>query len=263
MTVYQNDQPRYLQAAIQSVLNQTHTTNDFQIIVDGPIGSELQSVLDQYADAIKITSLATNQGLGGALKVGVELVKNEFVARMDADDISVPQRMALQTEFLHANPNIVAVSSDLLEMDEDGTLSNRVKHMPQVMTDIKKTMVYRNPINHPAVMFRKSAVLEVGNYINLYKQEDYYLWIRLVQHGFELANISQPLVYMRMGDSAYQRRGDMRIYKSAKVVSKYMLEHNMISIYTYWRRNMLKWVTLKTPNQLRKIIYQRILRKEV
>jgi len=262
MTVYQNDKPEYLKEAIESIVQQTVPTNDFHIIADGPIDTELQSVLDQYTNIIKITHLSKNKGLGEALKIGVELVQNEFVARMDADDVSVPQRMALQIDFLNKNPTVAAVSSDLIEMNEDGVLTNKVKEMPQTMSDIKKMMIYRNPINHPAVLFRKSAVLASGNYIGLYKQEDYFLWIRMIQQGFELANIHQPLVQMRMGASSYSRRGDMNIYHSSKVVSKYMLDHHMISIRVYLMRNLLKWLTLRMPNGLRKFIYQNILRKE-
>lgn len=143
-------------------------------------------------------------GVGGSLKRLVEECKTELCARIDADDINLPERLAEQVKFLTEHQEIAVVGSQMYYIDEKGNLSEYTYHVPLQHNDIVCTMLSSNCVAHPSVLFRRSAILEVGNYKELPNIEDYDLWMR-VATNFKLANIDKPLVkYRRHAKSATQ-----------------------------------------------------------
>lgn len=115
-TLYKNDNPAFVKQSIESMLSQTVVTNDYVIVEDGPITNELEKVLEEYCenyDFFHIVKLEENGGLGVALRVGLQECRNELVARIDSDDLSVSERCELQLKVFEKNPELVIVGSDM------------------------------------------------------------------------------------------------------------------------------------------------------
>lgn len=210
MTVYQKDDPEFARAGIDSMLAQTYKTNDFVLVCDGPLSAALDRLLESYeaacGDMFRVVRLPENVGLGTALRHGLPLCKNELVARMDNDDIAKPERCQLQVAFLEENPDCALVSAHMNEFDADPSSPIRVKKVPVGFENIKKYARRRNPFNHSAVMFRKSKVLEAGNYSTMRTNQDVELWVRMLNQGCRCENLDQVLVDFRFDSNTLQRR---------------------------------------------------------
>ncbi len=212
MSVYAKEKADFLRQSIDSMLAQTVRTDDFVILCDGPLTEELDSVIEaakrDHPKLFRVVRLTCQGGLGNALKTGVPICRNEWIARMDSDDISVPDRCEKQLQFLKGQYADL-VGGNVAEFT--GSISNlkASRRVPQDDDAIKQFAKRRNPFNHPTVMFRKSAVLKAGNYQDCKGFEDYYLWARMLKRGMVGHNIQETLVYMRTDEGMYQRRGSL------------------------------------------------------
>ena len=166
------------------MINQTLAPDEIVLVEDGPLTKELYTVINDikqtYPGLITSVIHEENQGLGLALQHGLEIARNEIVARMDTDDIAVPDRCRQQLEFINVHPDITIVGGQIEEFI--GSVTNIVgkREVPTTDDQLKVFAKKRCPFNHMTVMFRKSDILEVGNYQEWFWNEDYYLWIRLV-----------------------------------------------------------------------------------
>ena len=190
--------------------NQSLKPSQIVLIVDGPISDSLSKVISLWrlrlSPTLDLITLPSNVGLASALNVGLSHCKYEFVARMDTDDVSTPNRFQDQISFMISNPNIDVLSGFVEECTEDLCSVLSVRVLPVENQQILCFLKYRNPISHPAVIYKKSAVLSVGGYPNIYP-EDYPLWGLLLARGFRFANLDTVLVRMRIEDSISSRRG--------------------------------------------------------
>ena len=140
-------------------------------------------------------------GVGGSLKRLVEECKTELCARIDADDINFPERLEQQIAFLDAHPEVAVLGSQMYYIDEKGDLGESLYNVPLHHNDIVYTMLRSNCVAHPSAMFRRSAILEIGNYKELPNVEDYDLWLRVATY-FKIANLDKPLVKYRRHDKS-------------------------------------------------------------
>ncbi len=229
MTVYKKDNPDYLKAGIDSMLAQTHKTNDFVLVCDGELTKNLNTTIDAYANGypkiFNIVRLPQNVGLGAALRQGIHICKNEFIARMDNDDIAKPQRCEHETEYLMKNPDCALVGAHMNEFYDDPNIPIRVKKVPIGFENIKKYARRRNPFNHSTVMLRKTAVLEAGNYSEMRTNQDVELWVRMLNNGYRCENIDEILVDFRFDSKTLERRKE---WKNSKL---------MIDIWKQFRKN--------------------------
>lgn len=216
MSIYSRENPKYLRQAIDSIWkNQILKPSEIVLVKDGPLTRELDEVIDGFEDELplKVIPLKTNQGLGVALNIGLEACSNDLVARMDTDDIAVSNRFEEQVEYLMKNKDIALISSDISEFEADPRQSIGYRCVPKKHDEILKFAKRRNPMNHMAVMFRKSAVLDSGNYQTFHGYEDYYLWVRMLLKGYKAENMNLILVNARGGRSLLSRRQGMRFFK--------------------------------------------------
>ena len=210
MTVYKKDNPKYFWQSLESMLTQSVPPNEVLVVTDGPITDELQSVIDEfdknYHGIIKEIRLNENVGLGTALKIGVPKCKHELIARMDSDDISLPDRCKLQLEAFAKNPQLDIVGYSIKEFSDcvDNIVGER--KVPESNAEIYKFAKLRDPFNHPTVMFRKSKVLSVGNYGNYRKNQDSDLWIKLLSNNAICMNLSADQFRFRFDEATYARR---------------------------------------------------------
>lgn len=264
MSVYINDTPAQFREAIDSIFKQSHLTNDFVLLCDGPLNPELYAIIAKYKELypniLNIYYSEKNIGLGAELSKGILLCKNEIIMRADADDISDSERAKKEiSKLLHENLDIV--SSNVFLFDNDVRKPFGIKRVPIDQQDILHFARTRNPFNHPSIMYRKSKVIEAGNYIPLVLREDYYLWIRMLQKDAKCSNIETPLVSMRANESLYNRRRDKRAYESEVFLFKYMRNTGFIDTFTYLKNLLMYWARLHLPVWVAKFIYKKMWRK--
>ena len=204
MSVY-NDLP-YLQGAIESILNQTFTNFEFLIFDDASTDGS-NEVLQEYArqdSRIKLITNHLNRGLGFNLAEGVQIARSPWIARMDADDIALTNRLELQLNYVQAHPDISILGGCAIDIDsQDRFISER--KVPTNHQQIRK-LIWTNPFIHGTVLLNKASILKVGSYSRqLSKRQDYDLWFRCAKAGLKFANLSQPLIKYRFTDNTLQR----------------------------------------------------------
>ena len=264
MSVYGKERAEYLRESIESMLSQTERADDFVIVCDGPLTDELEQALKEAAEKNKsmfqIIRLKENQGLGIALNQGIRFCRNELIARMDSDDISVAERCEKQLAvFASQNADIVG---GIIEEFADTVLNpTAMRKVPQTDKEIKVFAKRRNPFNHPSVMFRKSAVERAGNYEDCKGFEDYYLWTKMLKQGMVGYNIQETLVYMRTSAGMYKRRGSFSyaVYAIRARWKIYKLGYSRFSDFFISSGGQL--VMSLAPLKLRGCFYRKLLRK--
>lgn len=178
----------------------------------------------------KTIYLPVNQGHGNARRTSLEACSNELVALMDADDIAYPDRFEKQIERFSQDESLDIVGGQITEFI--GSTSNTVDRrvVPEEDADIREYAKKRCPMNQMTVMFRKSAYDRAGGYIDWYCEEDYYLWLRMMQKGCRFANVPDDIVHVRVGSEMSARRGGAKYFSSEVSLQKYMLRRGIISV---------------------------------
>ena len=205
MSVYNAE--KYLSEAIGSILSQT--LGDFEfILVDDASTDGSPALLERYAaldGRIVLLKNPENIGLTKSLNRGLAVARGEYIARMDADDISVPERFAKQAAFLDAHPDYSFVSCIGRYIDENGN-PEQLRLFPETNEEIYAMMPKVDAVMHPGVMFRRDDIAKIGNYCEDFRVvQDYDLWFRGMAAGYRFYNIQEPLLLFRRNES-YNRR---------------------------------------------------------
>ena len=265
MSIYRKESPEFFRVAFESMVKQTVKPDEIVLVEDGPLTNELYAIIkefkEKYPNLLHITINEKNLGLGLALNKGVRACRNELIARMDTDDISILNRCEKQLKFFSDNPSTSILGGQIEEfiVSINNVVGRRI--VPKTDYELKKYIKKRCPFNHMTVMFRKSDVLAVGNYQDWYWNEDYYLWIRLALKGYKFANLSDVLVYTRVGRDMYQRRGGDKYYRSEIEIQKLMLEEKIINKSTYLTNCGKRLIIEKLlPNRLRGWVFKTFIR---
>lgn len=216
LPVYGKDDPARFRRAFSSVTSdQSLPPSEVVVVRDGPVPDALEAELVRAESAtVAVTVVRTdrNQGLAEALNLGLANCRHPIVARMDADDVSAPERFAIQI------PAFVALGVDVLgaalwEMDDDET-STRVRIPPLGDDEIRRTARFRQPFHHPTVVYRRDAVRDAGGYrTDVGRFEDYVLFATMLARGDKVANLAEPLLHYRVGAGAYDRRGGLSHFR--------------------------------------------------
>ena len=198
------DGEAYLDAAIASLRSQTFTDFELLVIDDGSRDSTAE-IAARHASEDARVQLHPNprSGIVAALNFGIERARAPLIARMDADDIALPERFERQMARMAVEPDLLVLGTATIRIDSQGRRLGI--EMPPITADEVATVLLRtNPIAHPTIVMRRAAVAAVGGYRQAYlRAEDYDLWLRLAEHG-RLANIPEPLVQYRIGHGRFQ-----------------------------------------------------------
>lgn len=266
MSVYKNDNPQFLKESIESIINQTITTNDFVIVKDGKLTSQLDYIIQEYVniypEVFNIVELEENVGLGKALSIGIDYCKNELVARMDADDFSIKNRIEKELEYLEKHIDVDLIGTQSFEFTNDIRSPLQYNTFPVDHESIVKYAHSRNPYSHPSVIFKKSKVLEAGNYQDAYLCEDYDLWIRMIQNGCKCANLNEYLFAVRVSEDFFKRRGGVKYVKSINNLMKRNMKNGFFTKKDYFKNIAVRSTVYLMPNNLRSFVYTKFLRKE-
>jgi glycosyltransferase involved in cell wall biosynthesis len=192
---------KYLRQAIDSILNQSYSSFEFIIVNDGSTDNT-EAIIRSYSDhRIKLIN-RSNGGVSAALNTGLQYASGKYIARMDSDDIAMPERLSVQLDFMINHVEYVLVGSDAEYIDEDGIFIFQYHNSGYTHEEIKRVLSYDCAFLHSSVMFLKSAVLELGGYsLDAYLFEDYFLWIKLINKG-KFACIKQNLIAYRLNPSS-------------------------------------------------------------
>ncbi len=265
MSIYHKEKSEYFNRAMQSIWDEQIIKPDEIVLVqDGPLTDELYKSIEKWKNKIvnvfKTILLEKNVGLGDALNIGIRHCTYELIARMDTDDISLPNRFEKQLNFFE-NSNIDICSSWLSEFEDDETKIKSYKKLPEDHDDIVKYAKVRCPINHPVVMYKKTAVEKAGGYQKMMLMEDYYLWGRMIVSGAKFYNIQDTLLNMRAGDSMLQRRAGTVYAKSELKLQNEFKKIGFLSTGEYIKNLFIRVPIRLMPIGILKFVYGFLRRK--
>ena len=262
VSTYANDDPAFLrEAVVSSTTAQTRPPDEVVLVQDGPVPGPLAAEIEHLVSSLPMpvvhVELAANVGLGPALDAGLAASSHEIVARMDADDVSVPERFERQVALIEAGADIVG--SGLYEFGRsiEDVVGRRTP--PTDPAEIRRVIRFRDPFNHPTVVYRRSAVLAAGGYADMALLEDYLLFTRMVVAGAAPANLAEPLVYYRVGAGAYARRGGTALLRSEVRLQRRFRELGITSRTEFWRNVAVRGGYRLVPEGVRKVAYRRLL----
>lgn len=198
-----------LSACLESIAGQTLAAAEVVVVEDGPLGDDLRAVLDGFAarpgtDVLRI-ALDRNRGAGAANDAGLRAATQEWIAKADADDLSLPHRLA--TQWAAVSSGLVDVcGAAMWEFEGDPANVVGVRRMPPDDASIRRRLRSNNPINHPTAMYRRDLALAAGGYGTMRYLQDYDLFARMSVNGARMTNLAEPLVLFRAGDGVITRR---------------------------------------------------------
>lgn len=281
MSLYYKEKKDNLKLCLDSIFAQTVIPDEIVIVKDGKLTDELEEVLKEYIsknrDLYKIVSLKENQGLGLALANGILACSNNLVARMDTDDICVPDRFELLLKEFEIDEELDICGSNIAEFEDfvadknlnileliDEIKVNRIvakRTVPLDNLEIRKYQKYRDAFNHMAVMFKKDTVLRAGNYQHALYMEDTLLWANMLKINAKAKNIDKNLVLVRIGKDMFKRRGGFSYFKDYKNGRKKVLATGYINIFEYYISLIIQFIVALVPNSLRGFIFKKILHR--
>ena len=238
MSVYKNDDATFLHVALDSVIGQTLKPKEVVVVGDGPVPVALEKCIQRAKEAAAVEGIAlkwlpqpVNRGLGEALRIACDNCSYDYIAMI--------------TEFVGSPDNIV--DSRVLPLDNEG---------------IYRMMQTRCGVNHVTVIIRKSDLMEAGNYSGRFRQEDFYLWARMMKNKVVIQNIPDVVVNVRSGADQFARRGGMKYFHEHMKVFKFMYHEGLISYPVLLENYCLRFAQVAFPTTLRTWVYQHLLRKQ-
>lgn len=269
--IYKNNDAQQLRASLDSILRQTLLPNEILVVADGPVSAELEQVVSSFKFLVSSKNLPIevnyqkfeqNEGLGETMRKAVLVAKGDYIARMDADDICLPNRFENQMKRFEEDPTLSVVGGQIAEFDGDVNNITGRRVVPLEHEEIVSYMKSRNGMNHVTTILKKKELIYSGNYQPFFLLEDYYLWIRMIQCGCRFKNINEDVVLVRAGKEQMDRRGGLDYFKRQCEVFKYMLQTNFISLPRFLTNIAERGIVhVLLPVSMRSLFYSAFLRK--
>lgn len=264
LPVYKNDKVPYVCLSLNSILNQTYKGEIKLFIgVDGPVGKDLEECIKEYElkNNVSVQWFTENRGLAIVLNDLLDLCIREgyeYIARMDADDISLPERLEKQMIFLNQHPDIDVVGGSIEEIDENGESRGKIVMYPEGHEDCYAFFSHRNPHAHPAVLFRKSFFDTAGcKYRPEYRQnQDTMLWFDGMKKGTQHANIPDVVLRFRFTESLFKKRRNGWKFAKKQLLDRKTINKTLgygfdATVFSY-----MMFLVLISPVWVKKIAYR-------
>lgn len=257
MSVHHEEVSLYFENALRSIWDeQTLKPNKIIIIEDGCLSNDLSNLLNKYKNLLgnKLVTIKNKKSIGltKCLNIGLKHCNTDYIARMDSDDISLPERFEVQMSYLTNNPNVAVVGSFAKNIDANGVVTSQ-RNAPTLHKEIVKTLPVFNPLIHPSVMIDRSVFNLIQEYPNIAAtSQDYALWFLLASKGFRFGNIDKELIEYRIIHKTKKRNRcvyawnelKVRIY-GYKITKQPLMKYFSIPIlfvvslipYTYLKKN--------------------------
>ena len=216
MSVYNGE--KYLGQAIDSILNQTFADFEFIIVNDGSTDSSFKIIQSYHDRRIRVIDNTENIGLTKSLNNAIGEACGEYIARQDADDISLPNRFQEQLRYFEQHPGTALLGTSASFIDSEGKIvGKRI-----ALANPSKSLVIANQFNHGSTMFKTRIFRKLGGYNELFRYcQDYELWLRMAKHG-EVRNLTQVLYQLRF------HRGNVRFIKGEESALYHLLAKRLI-----------------------------------
>jgi glycosyltransferase involved in cell wall biosynthesis len=265
ITTHAGEKAENLDKSLSSIYeSQTLKPEQIILVLDGPVGSCLEEIvlkyLTQYPEVFTVVRLPENAGQGLASMEGMKYCRCDLVARMDSDDISCPDRFALQIEAFARMPEIDVVGGWIKEFSGDG--AELIRKLPENHREIEKAFRYKNPVNNVSAMFRRVCLDKIGGYTAERNGEDYKTYAKMLVAGCKFYNIPQVLVHVRAGENMLKRRGSANVFKSWVKNQRILLRGGKTNAFHFAVSCAACFAFVKTPPQIKKLLYGTFLRSK-
>tara|TARA_B100000212_G_C27382871_1_gene537910 strand:- start:4760 stop:5584 length:825 start_codon:yes stop_codon:yes gene_type:complete len=260
-SIYKNSKASELQETFESIKNQTHKPKNIFLVIDGYVEKNVLEIVEKYSFLLPLVliPLKKNLGLGIALRKGLKKCESEIVLRFDTDDINLEKRAELIVAELDKG-NVDIVGSNIYEFLDNPSILVSRKKMPLTHESICRTILYRNPINHPSVGFFKKSILKLqGGYRNFPFYEDYDLWIRALFSGLKFKNIEEELVGLRISNQRARRRGFKLIFSEFRLLFTFFNNSFLHGIF-FIPSFLIRIIFALMPLKLVEFIFEKFLR---
>lgn len=261
MSVYSGDDPQLFERAMRSVLDQTYSDGPINVYlcVDGPVSGATDTVIEHFQSRVhRIVRNDAGIGLAKSLNrlIGI-LGKESLIFRMDSDDYSVPERFSLQATAMRRDPGIDILGGGIAEVEKCGEVIREVRY-PAEAGRIRKQIAARNPVAHPTVCFRRSAISTLGSYPETSINQDWALWFEALRLGLNISNLDHTLVHMTVSDTFFSRRGASRAAEEFGITFRGILKLHGLT----WRLlyPCMRFVFRLAPARFRRAAYNSRLR---
>lgn len=262
LPVYAGDNAEQLRLAYDSsTVGQTRRPDAAVIVQDGPVGEalaeELARIERESVVPVRIVRLEENGGLTTALNAGIAVIDTEVIARMDADDVSEPERFERQWAVIEEGAALVGTG--MVEFDDDPETTGTVRKPPVSEERIRDHARTHNPFNHPTMMYRLDAIRAIGGYEAFGSMEDYWLGVRMIASGVQTANIADPLVRYRVGSGVFERRGGWQTARTEWRLQARLRQMGFITNVQFVRNVIVKGVYRLLPAGLKRVLFSRFV----
>lgn len=264
MSVYKGERPEYLKLSIESMFSQTFVTDDFVLICDGPLTDELEDVVREFEKKYPVifhaVRLKKNVGTGQCANIGIDTCKNEYIVKMDSDDIALPQRCEKQISLMSSEPAVDMCGAYIEEFDTETDEFIAVKKTPIENSEIRNYAKRRNPFNNQTLVFKKSKAKSFGGYSTIKRCEDYDFVVNMLRNGAVGRNIPEVLVRYRVSKSNYERRQNWVNTKSFINVRWRIFRSGYSSLIDFLIPCAMQMVIFILPKSFTSKIYKKFLR---
>lgn len=265
MSVYVKEKPANLTESLESILQQTVPPDELVLVCDGKLTDELNVIIkafeSEYSEIFHSVRLLENVGTGMAANEGIKACRNELIAKMDSDDICVPDRFRLQLMMFVKNPKLDMIGGYIEEFDDATRQPIAIKKTPLTHEEILKFAKRRNPFNNQTLVYRKSFAQKVGGYTDIKRCEDYEFITKMLMEGAVCENLPEVLVKYRVTKDNYKRRKNSANTKSFIKVRWGLHKAGFSSLWDFLVPTVAQLILFIMPERFTGWAYKKFLRK--
>lgn len=266
MSVYSGENPGFFAESLESLYVQTYPADEIVLVCDGDLTEQLDSVIEQYDKKfdgrLKVHRLESHGGTARCANIGLSLCKNEYILKMDSDDICLENRADKQMTYLAEHPEVSILGSFIQEFQSDTGENIAIRKPPIENDEIRKFAKRRAPFNNQTLVYKKSLAQSIGGYSEeLERCEDYDFMVRMLIAGAVAANIPEVLVRYRVTSGNLNRRRNWRNTKSFIAVRRKIRKMGFSSFADFIIPCASQLVLFIVPSFVTGFIYKKLLRK--
>ena len=265
MSVYQKEKPQNLSESLESILLQTVPPDELILVCDGKLTDELNVIIkafeSEYQKIFRSVRLLENVGTGMAANEGIKECQNELIAKMDSDDVCVPDRFQRQLMMFLKNPKLDMVGGYIEEFDDTTKEPIAIKKTPISHEEILKYARRRSPFNNQTLIYRKSFAQKVGGYTDIKRCEDYEFITKMLMAGAVGENMPEVLVRYRVTKDNYKRRKNWSNTKSFIKVRWGLYKARFSSLFDFLVPTTAQLLMFIMPERFTSWAYRKFLRR--
>lgn len=268
MSIYYRENEKFLKESLNSICHQKKLPKQVVLVLDGIPAHSLLVVVDSFTNYcdkndIEVTIIRHKsvKGLGISLEEGLKKCRFKYTVRADSDDISLPNRVEREINFLQNNQEYIVVGTNITEFTNDINNPLDQKKVPEKYDQIRYYAKHRNPMNHMSVVFKTKEIISIGGYEDLLGFEDYFLWIKAINSGFKMYNIQESLVFARINENFFNRRSGFSYFKNEIRFQFRIFRNGYVNFLSLIFNLLSRSLVRMLPKRLVGLIYLKLRKK--